>query len=76
MKTEVKTTIHVKIISSRGHDEFNDTIEEALARILDQTQNHNKWAYLDGTYAAPESITLDSLIGVEDVTLTNALVGG
>ena len=69
-------TIHVKIVSSRGHDEFNDTVEEALARILDQTQNHAKWAYLDGQHMAPENITLDVLVNVDDVTLTNALAGG
>ena len=73
---ELKARVTIKIVSSRGHDEFEDYPRAALERIQDQCNNHSKWCYIDGIQTNPSLLTVDSLIGAADITLTNALVGG
>jgi len=73
---ELKTRILIKIISSRGHDEFEDFPNAAYERVLDQCTNHSKWCYIDGIQTNPRALTIDMLINAADITLTNALVGG
>tara|TARA_B100000287_G_C20037289_1_gene544933 strand:- start:22 stop:270 length:249 start_codon:yes stop_codon:yes gene_type:complete len=68
--------VHLKIVSSRGHDEVMDSAVNVLDRIKQECDENGKWAYINGTQTSPESITLESLLDAEDVTLTNALVGG
>ena len=68
--------VHLKIVSSRGHDEVMDSAVNVLDRIKQECDENGKWAYINGTQTSPESITLERLLDAEDVTLTNALVGG
>ena len=73
---ELKARVLIKVVSSRGHDEFEDYPNAALERVLDQCRNHSKWCYIDGIQTNPNSLTVDMLINAADITLTNALVGG
>lgn len=73
---ELTTKIKVKIVSSRGHDEWTEAPFAALRRIQDECTNQSKWAYLDGSQINPKNLTIDDLLEADDVTLTNALVGG
>jgi MFS superfamily sulfate permease-like transporter len=68
--------VNLKIVSSRGHDEITDSAANVLDRIKQECDDNGKWAYINGTQTSPESITLESLLDAEDITLTNALVGG
>ena len=73
---ELKARIMIKVVSSRGHDEYEEYPNAALERILDQCNNHSKWCYIDGIQMNPVQLTVDILINAADITLTNALVGG
>ena len=68
--------VNLKIVSSRGHDELTDSAVNVLDRIKQECNDNGKWAYVNGTQTSPESITLENLLNAEDITLTNALVGG
>lgn len=76
LESELKDKVTVKIVSSRGHDEFEDSPAAALARVQDETTTHGKWAYLDGRQVNPVVLTIDDILAADDITLTNALVGG
>jgi len=71
-----KPRVHIKVVSTRGHDEFEDLPQMALERIMDLCNNHSKWCYIDGIQTNPNNLTVDALLGAADITLTNALVGG
>jgi len=75
-KEELTSEVTVKVVSSRGHDEWTEAPFTALNRIQDECANQGKWAYLDGSQINPGSLTIDDLLDADDVTLTNALVGG
>ena len=68
--------VNLKIVSSRGHDEVTDSAVNVLDRIKSECDDNGKWAYINGTQTSPDSISLQNLLDAEDVTLTNALVGG
>lgn len=68
--------VNLKIVSSRGHDEVTDSAVNVLDRIKSECDENGKWAYINGTQTSPDSISLQNLLDAEDVTLTNALVGG
>ena len=78
--TETKKTpqklVHVKIVSSSGHDEFVGDASAALAKIQEETAKNAKWVYIDGGQFNPDNLTVDQLLNAEDITLTNALAGG
>jgi|APSaa5957512493_1039668.scaffolds.fasta_scaffold217857_2 hypothetical protein len=76
LNKELYNEVTVKIVSSMGHDEWTEAPNSALGRIQDQCDNHSKWAYLDGMQVNPGGLTVDDLLNAEDITLTNALVGG
>ena len=73
---ELTAEVKVKIVSSRGHDEWTEAPFAALNRIQDECEKQGKWAYLDGAQINPGTLTIDDLLDADDVTLTNALVGG
>ena len=68
--------VTLKIVSSRGHDEVIDTAINVMERLKVECDDNGKWAYLNGQQTSVESISLDDLLAAEDITLTNALVGG
>jgi len=76
LNKELSNTVKVKIVSSRGHDEFESSPTMVLDKIKEETKDNKKWLYLDGAQSNPDSISIDDLIEASDVTLTNALVGG
>lgn len=69
-------TVKVRVISSKGHDEWEDLPEIALDRIKRETSNGKKWLYMDGKPINSETLTLNQLLDAEYIILTNALVGG
>jgi MFS superfamily sulfate permease-like transporter len=68
--------VTLKIVSSRGHDEITDSAVNVLERMKSECEENGKWAYLNGQQTSVDSISLDDLLAAEDLTLTNALVGG
>tara|TARA_Y100000310_G_C20617296_1_gene781322 strand:- start:341 stop:571 length:231 start_codon:yes stop_codon:yes gene_type:complete len=70
------TNVTLKIVSSRGHDEVIDSAVNVMARLKTECEDNDKWAYLNGQQTSVDSISLDDLLAAEDITLTNALVGG
>ena len=68
--------VEIKVVSSKGHDEYTESPQEALRRIKDETTNNGKWAYLDGKQVNPINLNVADILEAEDITLTNALVGG
>tara|TARA_Y100000593_G_C4119242_1_gene241840 strand:- start:310 stop:558 length:249 start_codon:yes stop_codon:yes gene_type:complete len=72
----ITSQVNLKIVSSRGHDEVTDSAVNVLDRIKTECEENGKWAYINGTQTSPDSISLQNLLDAEDVTLTNALVGG
>jgi len=72
----IEKKIKVRIVSSRGHDEWEEIPTLALERIKEETNNNKKWLYIDGVMQNPSTLTVEKLITSEYVILTNALVGG
>lgn len=68
--------IKVRVISSKGHDEWEELPEIALSKIQTETAGGKKWLYIDNKPVNPDSLTLDQLLDAEYIILTNALVGG
>lgn len=71
-----ESKVLVKVVSSRGHDEHEVTPEAALRIIREEASQRNKWVYIDTKRVDPDAISLEDLIEADDITLTNALVGG
>ena len=76
MTKSLTQKVVLKIVSSRGHDEITDTAINVMERIKHECDSNGKWAYLNGQQRSPGSISLDDLLSAEDLTITNALVGG
>lgn len=76
LQTELTRKVNVKIVSSKGHDEISVSPQEALDRIREETAKHGKWAYVDGKQVNPIALNVTDILEAEDITLTNALVGG
>lgn len=68
--------VNLNIVSTAGHDEVEVSAGKAVAEITDQCENKNKWLYIDGVHRNPQDIAMDELLEAEDITLTNALMGG
>lgn len=68
--------VTVRVISSKGHDEWSDIPEIALSRIQSEVNTSKKWLYVDGQQTNASSLTVEKLLNAEYVILTNALVGG
>jgi len=73
---QLERKIKVRVVSSRGHDEWEDVPEIALSKIQNETANSKKWLYIDGVQQNPNNLTVEKLLDAEYVILTNALVGG
>jgi len=73
---ELERKVKVRVISSRGHDEWEEVPEIALSRIQSEAANSKKWVYIDGQQQNPNNLTVEKLLDAEYVILTNALVGG
>lgn len=73
---KLERTITVRVVSSRGHDEWTDIPEIALSRIQNEVNTSKKWLYIDGEIQSANTLTVDKLISAEYIILTNALVGG
>jgi len=70
------TKIKYKVVSTRGHSDFEEDAEIAIDNIRDLCENEAKWAMIDGNFVNPNDMTIDMLVDAEDVTLINSLVGG
>jgi hypothetical protein len=68
--------VTVRVVSSRGHDEWNDVPEIALSRIQNEVANSKKWLYIDGVQQNANNLNVEKLLNAEYIILTNALVGG
>ena len=73
---QLERKVKVRVVSSRGHDEWEDVPEIALSRIQNECSNSKKWLYIDGAQQNPNNLTVEKLLNAEYVILTNALVGG
>ena len=73
---EIERRVTVRVVSSRGHDEWKDIPEIALSRIQNEITTSKKWAYIDGVQQNPDNLTVEKLLDAEYIILTNALVGG
>jgi len=67
--------IHIKEVSSAGHDEWDIDPKEAVD-FLNKKCSNGKWLFIDGEFISPEEICLDDLVEASDIVLTNELVGG
>lgn len=65
----------VKEVSSRGHDEHDFDVDEALDYIQ-QAVKTGKWLYINNQFKTPDQVTLEDIATAEDIVLTNGLVGG
>jgi hypothetical protein len=75
-KKELETKVTIKVVSSRGHDEYEDSATMALDRIKTECDTNGKWAYINGVQKNPSDLGIEDILEAEDITLTNALVGG
>ena len=73
---QLERKVKVRVVSSRGHDEWEDVPEIALSRIQNEVANSKKWLYIDGIQQNANNLTVEKLLDAEYVILTNALVGG
>lgn len=70
------TLVTLKIVSTKGHDKKECSATDAIDVIKEQCAKHSKWVYVDGQHKNPDDLTIDQLVLADDITLTNALVGG
>jgi len=73
---QIDRKVTVRVVSSRGHDEWQDVPEIALSRIQNEVTNSKKWLYIDGVQQNASNLTVEKLLDAEYIILTNALVGG
>jgi uncharacterized protein YchJ len=74
--SELSKTVHVDIISSLGHTEFEGSSTAAVSEIKRYVKEDGKWLYINGSWTSPDTVTPMDLEAAEDITLTNALAGG
>ncbi len=75
-KMKKEKEIVVKVVSQHGHDTFNLNPQLAFDRVKTETQEHGKWAYVDGDFKSADTLTLSDIEKAEEIVLTSALVGG
>lgn len=73
---QIDRKVTVRVVSSRGHDEWQEVPEIALSRIQNEVTNSKKWLYIDGVQQNANNLTVEKLLDAEYIILTNALVGG
>jgi len=73
---ELNRRIKVRVVSSRGHEEWEEVPEIALSRIQHEVEQSKKWLYIDGVQQNAKGLSIDDLLDAEYIILTNALVGG
>ncbi|KKM93331.1 hypothetical protein LCGC14_1209460 [marine sediment metagenome] len=73
---ELERRVKVRVVSSKGHDEWDEIPEIALSRIQHEVETSKKWVYIDGVQQNANNLTVDKLLEAEYIILTNALVGG
>lgn len=63
----------LKILNDTGHT----TLEVTASQVIDQINDHpTHWVFLDGTITSREEIADVNWDTVEEVSLTQAIVGG
>jgi hypothetical protein len=69
--------------STKGHEELELPVEEAIARVKSETSGNGKWLYCDGKYISAGFVTEEetarlrhTLSQARDVTLAGTLLGG
>ena len=70
------TEVQLNVVSTAGHDEIKLPAGQAINEIGNQCTTKNKWLYINGVHRNPQDITVDEVLEAEDITLTNALMGG
>ena len=65
-----------KVIDLNGHSVKTAPAENALIEIRMECTEKGKWVYLDGAFAKASTLTVADLVKANDITVTNALVGG
>ena len=70
---EVKKMVKITILNETGHTELTLSASEALDQIIDHPTH---WAYVDGELVSREDIANIDFNAVDEVVLTQAIVGG
>ena len=65
--------VSVTILNETGHTELELSASETVEQIMDHPTH---WVYVDGELVSREEIGKMNFETVEDVTLTQAIVGG
>ena len=65
--------IKLRILNETGHTELTLSASEALDQIIDHPTH---WAYVDGELVSREDIAEIDFNQVDEVVLTQAIVGG
>lgn len=69
----MEKTYILRIISSRGHDQFEGTLEDVETEIKKHLAN-GKWLYSDGNPVS--NPTRELIMNSEYLLMTNSMVGG
>jgi len=70
------TPVTIKIVSTKGHDEWSGMPVAALEKIKYESETTGRWAYVDGQHKTPDTISLEDIMEAEEIMMANALVGG
>tara|TARA_R100001015_G_C4587880_1_gene143646 strand:+ start:884 stop:1090 length:207 start_codon:yes stop_codon:yes gene_type:complete len=65
--------VKITILNETGHTELTLSANEALDQIIDHPTH---WAYIDGELVTREEIANIDFNAVDEVVLTQAIVGG
>ncbi len=65
--------VKITILNETGHTELTLSASEALDQIIDHPTH---WAYVDGELVSREDIANIDFNAVDEVVLTQAIVGG
>ena len=65
--------VKVTILNETGHTELDLSVSETVEQIMDHPTH---WVYVDGELISRAEINSMNFEQVEDVTLTQAIVGG
>lgn len=68
--------IKVRVVSSKGHDEWEENSYTTLQKIKTEVEKNKKWLYIDNIETNIDNLTLDKLENAQYIILTNALAGG
>jgi len=69
--------VKVKIVSARGHDVLDLTVDDALSEIKRQARDNSKWIFMDDELVSDiDSLTHERVGNANSIMLSNQLVGG